>query len=284
MENKDEPMVDATNEVGEPDKMYQFNCDFEEDDMLNIYSKVFDATLSKKQLSLCKLICVMLDGDKDVKRLELPQIQNKEAMDLIIQFLIHHNGTDIPLTSDLYKKPRRDEDMKCLVDEWDANWMDSMGSDLIIIREMILIAHYLEIKSAMHLGCARLSVMEREEQREAKIEGKEREAKSLDQMYIEQLKERALKTCKRIPKDNLNYLQHPEEGILAEQIIEAQLKTMEQKEEVQQEEIPTESMTAMQALPETKMQTFPEETLPPKPKKQRGYKQKPAKKSVKMFV
>ncbi len=184
----DEPMT----EEEKKHEMKSFSCDFAEDEMLTIYNgKIFEITLSKKELSLCKLICATLDGDRNVQKLELPHIQSKPVIDLVVDFLRHHNGIDLPKTqideegkieaSELLKKPLRSQDMKDLVDEWDANWVNSIPMNLMY--DLLHTINYLDMDGIMPLVCAKLAQILRKEEKDA--QENQREKKSLDQLLEE---------------------------------------------------------------------------------------------------
>ncbi len=66
----------------------------------------------------------------------------------------HHQGVEPPIIP----KPLRSKEMKQVVtDEWDAKFIDKIGENRKALYDVILAANYMDIKSLLHLGCAKVA-------------------------------------------------------------------------------------------------------------------------------
>lgn len=109
--------------------------------------------VTKKAASLSELVTSILAGDRSAERIELRQV-NSPILELIVLYLQHHNGEVPPEL----QCPVRSTQMKQIVsDEWDAEYMDD--KDKKTIFEIILGANYMDIKSLLHLGCAKIATL-----------------------------------------------------------------------------------------------------------------------------
>jgi S-phase kinase-associated protein 1 len=99
------------------------------------------------------LIRTSFDGDRDEKALPLKGV-TAVPMGNVVKFMEHHRGVEPPIV----EKPLRSKVMKEVCkDAWDAEFIDSVGENRQNLYDLILAANYLDIKSLLHLGCAKVA-------------------------------------------------------------------------------------------------------------------------------
>jgi len=93
--------------------------------------------------------------ENDSSASELPLLGVKaDVLQKVIDFMTHHKGTEPPII----EKPLRSKLMKDVCrDSWDADFIDRIGDDRQQLYDLILAANYLDIKSLLHLGCAKVA-------------------------------------------------------------------------------------------------------------------------------
>lgn len=66
----------------------------------------------------------------------------------------HHKGAEPAII----EKPLRSKIMKDVVkDPWDAVFIDKIGENRQQLYDLILAANYMDVKSLLHLGCAKVA-------------------------------------------------------------------------------------------------------------------------------
>jgi S-phase kinase-associated protein 1 len=126
----------------------------EDDGTLKLKSKdqqEFDVSI--KNASISKLVKTSLDSEPDVASLDMPGVSGA-ILKLIIEYMEHHQGTEPPIV----EKPLRSNKMTEVVkDKWDGEWIDKIGDDRQKLYDLILAANWMDIKSLLHLGCAKVA-------------------------------------------------------------------------------------------------------------------------------
>merc|ERR1719411_1423236 len=109
--------------------------------------------ISKKSAELSKFVTTILEGDSEATSIEIRQVP-AETLKHVIEYLQHHKGKEPePLPC-----PVRSIHMAQIVsDKWDATWIDAFNKKIIF--EIILAANYMDIKSLLHLGCAKIATL-----------------------------------------------------------------------------------------------------------------------------
>merc|ERR1719192_1015745 len=102
---------------------------------------------------MCNLVKSILEGDEDVKRTEIKKVDGK-TLRLVTNYLSHHKGK---VPADIAKPIRSIKMEKIVADEWDAKFIN--GQSKRNIFQIILGANYMDIKSLLHLGCAKIATM-----------------------------------------------------------------------------------------------------------------------------
>eukprot|EP00483_Globobulimina_turgida_P000454 UN00454 len=109
--------------------------------------------VSKKCAELSKFVTTILEGDADAASIEIRQVP-PETLEHVITYLKHHKGKE----PDPLPCPVRSIHMQQIVsDKWDATWIDAFDKKTIF--EIILAANYMDIKSLLHLGCAKIATL-----------------------------------------------------------------------------------------------------------------------------
>ena len=109
--------------------------------------------INKKCAELSKFVTTILEGDQDATSIEIRQVP-PETLEHVITYLKHHNGKE----PDPLPCPVRSIHMSQIVsDKWDATWIDAFDKKTIF--EIILAANYMDIKSLLHLGCAKIATL-----------------------------------------------------------------------------------------------------------------------------
>jgi len=110
--------------------------------------------ISRKAAVMSKLIEQMLQDDDDPDEIpEIPLMEvSKEILDKVVEFLNHHK--DDPMRD--IQKPITTNDLKSIVGEWDARYIDLEQEKLF---KVILAANYLDIPSLLDLGICKVACM-----------------------------------------------------------------------------------------------------------------------------
>lgn len=126
----------------------------EEDGSLKIVSKdnqEFEVPM--KDAFISKLIKTSIDAEPNCASLPIPGVSG-EILKLIIEYMEHHKGTEPPIV----EKPLRSNKMPDVCkDKWDGEWIDKVGDNRQTLYDLILAANYMDIKSLLHLGCAKVA-------------------------------------------------------------------------------------------------------------------------------
>jgi len=99
------------------------------------------------------LIKTSLEGDDKADELKLPSV-NGEILELFVNYMNEHKGVEPPII----EKPLRSKVMKDVVaHKQDADYIDKIGENRQRLYNLILGANYMDIKSLLHLGCAKVA-------------------------------------------------------------------------------------------------------------------------------
>jgi len=126
------------------DNLILVSCDEEN-------SKEF--TIDRTSAMMCNLVKSIIEGDSEVKQIEIKKV-NQDILALIVEYLKHHKGK---VPTEIAKPIRSVKMAKIVEDEWDAEFINKMPKRTIF--QIILGANYMDIKSLLHLGCAKIATM-----------------------------------------------------------------------------------------------------------------------------
>merc|ERR1712035_104568 len=100
-----------------------------------------------------KLVANILEGDSDASEIQVKQVDGA-TLELIVRYLEHHKGS----TPAEIAKPIRSVKMEKIVeDEWDAKFINGLPKKTVF--QIILGANYMDVKSLLHLGCAKIATL-----------------------------------------------------------------------------------------------------------------------------
>jgi len=109
--------------------------------------------INKTDAELSKFVTTILEGDAQATSIEIRQVP-PETLEHVVTYLKHHKGKE----PDPLPCPVRSIHMAQIVsDKWDATWIDAFDKKTIF--EIILAANYMDIKSLLHLGCAKIATL-----------------------------------------------------------------------------------------------------------------------------
>merc|ERR1711971_536120 len=109
--------------------------------------------INKADAELSKFVTTILEGDAQATSIEIRQVP-PATLKHVVEYLQHHKGKE----PDPLPCPVRSIHMAQIVsDKWDATWIDAFDKKTIF--EIILAANYMDIKSLLHLGCAKIATL-----------------------------------------------------------------------------------------------------------------------------
>jgi len=110
-------------------------------------------TLPKNFAMISKLVKTSTDTDAAASEVPIPSAMG-DILELIVEYMGRHRGVEPPII----EKPLRSKIMKDVCkDKWDADFIDRIGDNRQQLYDLILAANYMDIKSLLHLGCAKVA-------------------------------------------------------------------------------------------------------------------------------
>jgi len=143
--------VDKSKE--EKDKVQGLGLDEESTKPLKLIAKdKKEYSVERKHAFVSTLVKTSLEND-EAAELNIPGVFGG-VLEKVVEYMAHHKGTEPPLV----EKPLRSKMMKDVVqDKWDADYIDRIGENRQQLYDLILAANYMDIKSLLHLGCAKVA-------------------------------------------------------------------------------------------------------------------------------
>jgi len=109
--------------------------------------------VERKYANISTLVKTSLENDENAAELPIPAVQGA-ILEKIVEYMNHHKGTEPPII----EKPLRSKVLKDVCqDKWDAEFIDKIGDNRQQLYDLILAANYLDVKSLLHLGCAKVA-------------------------------------------------------------------------------------------------------------------------------
>lgn len=109
--------------------------------------------IDRTSAMMCNLVKSILEGDQEVKRIEIKKV-TADILELVVRYLEHHKGK---VPAEIAKPIRSVKMEKIVEDDWDATYINGMPKKTIF--QVILAANYMDIKSLLHLGCAKIATL-----------------------------------------------------------------------------------------------------------------------------
>jgi len=111
----------------------------------------FDVALNHVKMS--KLVCNIVEGDSAATRIQVKQVDG-DTLGQIVKYINHHKGTE---PAEIAKPIRSVKMEKIVEDPWDAEFINNLPKRALF--QLILGANYMDCKSLLHLGCAKVATM-----------------------------------------------------------------------------------------------------------------------------
>jgi S-phase kinase-associated protein 1 len=109
--------------------------------------------VDKKHAFVSNLVKTSLENDTSASSLDIPGVSGP-ILEKVVEYINHHKGTEPPII----EKPLRSKVLKDVCqDKWDAEYIDKIGENRQNLYDLILAANYMDIKSLLHLGCAKVA-------------------------------------------------------------------------------------------------------------------------------
>jgi S-phase kinase-associated protein 1 len=109
--------------------------------------------VERKMAFVSVLVKTSMEDDNKANEVPLPAVSGS-ILELIVTYMKEHKGVEPPII----EKPLRSKSMKDVCPyKWDAEYIDKIGNTRQQLYDLILAANYMDIKSLLHLGCAKVA-------------------------------------------------------------------------------------------------------------------------------
>jgi len=110
-------------------------------------------TVERKHAFISTLVKTSLENDDKAEEVPIPGVTGA-ILELVVNYMKEHKGVEPPII----EKPLRSKVMKDVCPhKWDAEYIDKIGDTRQMLYDLILAANYMDIKSLLHLGCAKVA-------------------------------------------------------------------------------------------------------------------------------
>lgn len=108
--------------------------------------------VERKHAYISTLVKTSLDTDPSATEVPIPSVTCAILAE-VLSYMNHHKGVEPPIV----EKPLRSTVMSDVCkDKWDAAFIDRIGENRQALYDLMLAANYMDIKSLLHLGCAKV--------------------------------------------------------------------------------------------------------------------------------
>jgi len=109
--------------------------------------------VERKHAFISTLVKTSLENDDKAEEVPIPGVTGA-ILELVVNYMKEHKGVEPPII----EKPLRSKVMKDVCPhKWDADYIDKIGDTRQQLYDLILAANYMDIKSLLHLGCAKVA-------------------------------------------------------------------------------------------------------------------------------
>jgi S-phase kinase-associated protein 1 len=109
--------------------------------------------VERKHAFISTLVKTSLENDDKAEEVPIPGVTGA-ILELVVNYMKEHKGVEPPII----EKPLRSKVMKDVCPhKWDAEYVDKIGDTRQQLYDLILAANYMDIKSLLHLGCAKVA-------------------------------------------------------------------------------------------------------------------------------
>ena len=110
-------------------------------------------TVERKHGFVSSLVKTALENDDKAEEVPIPGVTGA-ILELVVNYMKEHKGVEPQIS----QKPLRSKVMKDVCPhKWDADFIDKIGETRQQLYDLILAANYMDIKSLLHLGCAKVA-------------------------------------------------------------------------------------------------------------------------------
>jgi len=110
-------------------------------------------TLPKKNAFISVLVKTSIENDENATEVPLPGVEG-DILEFVVEYMTHHQGVE----PSIVESPLKSTVMKEVCqDDWDATYIDDIGEVRQDLYDLILAANYMDIKSLLHLGLAKVA-------------------------------------------------------------------------------------------------------------------------------
>lgn len=109
--------------------------------------------VQKKYAYISVLVKTSCENDTSATEVPLPGVEGS-ILKFVAEYMNHHKGVEPPIVESPLKSTVMKEVVK---DEWDATFIDDIGEGRQNLYDLILAANYMDIKSLLHLGLAKVA-------------------------------------------------------------------------------------------------------------------------------
>jgi hypothetical protein len=110
-------------------------------------------SIKKKWAFVSVLVKTSIENDETATEVPLPGVDGP-ILKLVTKYMQHHEGVEPPIV----ESPLKSTVMKEVCqDKWDAEFIDNIGEIRQSLYDLILAANYMDIKSLLHLGLAKVA-------------------------------------------------------------------------------------------------------------------------------
>ena len=154
MASKADPKNDAKGDKKDAGAIKGLDDDVSSGKPLKLSSKdKKEFVVERKHAFISTLVKTSLENDDKAEEVPIPGVTGA-ILELVVNYMKEHKGVEPPII----EKPLRSKVMKDVCPhKWDADYIDKIGETRQQLYDLILAANYMDIKSLLHLGCAKVA-------------------------------------------------------------------------------------------------------------------------------
>lgn len=154
MASKADPKQDAKGDKKDAGGIKGLDDDVSSGKPLKLSSKdKKEFVVERKHAFISTLVKTSLENDDKAEEVPIPGVTGA-ILELVVNYMKEHKGVEPPII----EKPLRSKVMKDVCPhKWDADYIDKIGETRQQLYDLILAANYMDIKSLLHLGCAKVA-------------------------------------------------------------------------------------------------------------------------------
>ena len=109
--------------------------------------------LDRESAKISTLVATCIENDLKAESIPFPAVTGT-ILELVVQYMRNHKGVEPPII----EKPLKSKLMSDVCpNKFDAAYIDKVGETRQTLYDLILAANFCDIKSLLHLGCAKVA-------------------------------------------------------------------------------------------------------------------------------